>query len=222
MTILVEARHQVRPITAAAFDTYVDFYGNDVVPAMTRHGFELVGAWQRRAGEMGQDLALYRFASLADYERAQVSLAADATLGPIIENLLSHIEMAETTKIGEPLGRAAEQGLERALAQTPAVPRVYQQRIEKLVFSRQARGFELLEQMADFAGAQGLGSVVAAYRTVTGPGPEATQIWLLPDAATPLAYQRGDPLAAFIEPLREVAPEQETCWLSPLPYSPLQ
>jgi len=222
VTILVEARHFIRPITRAAFNAYVDFFGNDVIPAMQRNGFDLVGAWQRSGGEMGQDLALYRFDSLADYERAQVSLAADTTLGPIIGRLLESVEMAETTKIGSPLGEAAVQGLERALANPPAASRQYEQVVTKLIFSGQMQGLELLEELAAFAAKQQLGSVVASYQTITGPGPEATQIWLLPETATPLVYTRDDPLARFVEPLRTVAPLEERYWLSPLPYSPLQ
>ena len=222
MSILVEARHFIRPITPAAFNAYVDFYGSDVIPAMQRHGFELVGAWKRSGGVMGQDLALYRFDSLADYEKANASLGADPTLGPVIGKLLETVEMAETTKLGSPVGAAAERGLAAALASRPAAPRQYGQRVTKLIFSGQLRGLELLEEMAVFGAEQGLGSAVASYTTTTGPGPEATQIFLLPEGATPLAYQRDDPFAHFIEPLREVAPEEELYWLCPLPYSPLQ
>ena len=71
---------------------------------------------------MGQDVALYRFASLADYERANAALAEDASLARSIGKMLEEVEMAETTKIGSPLGEAAERGLERALADRPAVP----------------------------------------------------------------------------------------------------
>jgi hypothetical protein len=222
VTILVEARHFIRPITAAAFNAYVDFYGSDVIPAMQRNGFELVGAWKRSGGIMGQDVALYRFDSMADYEKANASLGADASLGPVIAKMLESVEMAETTKIGTPLGEAAERGLARALAETPPAPRQYGQAVTKLVFSGQMRALELLEEMAAFGAERRLGSAVASYRTTTGPGPEATQIWLLPDGAAPLAYQREDPFSRFIEPLREVAPEEEVYWLSPLPYSPLQ
>jgi hypothetical protein len=84
------------------------------------------------------------------------------------------------------------------------------------------RALEVLEEMAVFGAEKGLGSVVASYATTTGPGPEATQVWLLPEGATPLVYRRDDPFARFVEALREVAPREERYWLSPLPYSPLQ
>ena len=222
MTILVEARHSIRPITSAAFNAYVDFYGNDVIPAMRRHGFEMVGAWKRSGGGMGQDLALYRFASLADYERANASLASDTALAPIIEKLLECVEMAETTKIGAPLGEAAERGLERALRDQPKGPRHYGQVLTKVIFSGQSRALDLLEEIALFGAEKGLGSVVASYSTTIGPGPEATQIWLLPEGASPLTYRRDDPFAVLVDALREVAPEEERYGLSPLPYSPLQ
>ena len=222
MTILVEARHIVRPITAAAFNAYVDFYANDVMPALQRNGFELLGAWKRSGGAMGQDVVLYRFASLADYERAQASLAADGSLGSAIGGLLEQAEMAETTKIGSPLGGAAERGLAAALREAPRHARTYSQVVTKLIFSGQLRALELLEEMAVFAEAKGLGAVVASYSTTTGPGPEATQIWRLAEDADPLGYERDDPFAPLVETLRQVAPEEERYWLSPLPYSPLQ
>ena len=222
MTILVEARHSIRPITSAAFNAYVDFYGSDVIPAMQRNGYDLVGAWERSGGEMGQDVALYRFASLADYEKANASLAADATLARSIGRMLEEVEMAETTKIGSPLGEAAERGLERALADRPALPRHYAQVVTKLIYSGQLRAYEVLEEMALFGAEKNLGRVVASYATTTGPGPEATQIWLLPEGAQPLVYRRDDPFEGFVETLREVAPQEERYWLSALPYSPLQ
>ena len=222
MTIFVEARHSIRPITSLAFNAYVDFYGNEVIPAMQRNGYDLVGAWKRSGGEMGQDVALYRFASLADYERANAALAEDASLARSIGKMLEEVEMAETTKIGSPLGEAAERGLERALADRPAAPRQYAQVVTKLLYSGQLRAYEVLEEMARFGAEKNLGTVVASYATTTGPGPEATQLWLLPEGATPLVYRREDPFASFVETLREVAPEEERYWLSALPYSPLQ
>ena len=67
MTVLIEAVHAVKPLTNTAFDTWVEWYGNDVIPALERNGFDVVGAFKRSTGPMGEDVLLMRFADLGEY-----------------------------------------------------------------------------------------------------------------------------------------------------------
>ncbi len=222
MSVLIEGSHAVRPLTAAAFAEYVDFYGNEIVPAMERHGFELLGAWRSSGGPLGRDVVLTRFPSIAEYERASASLAADPRIGSALGKLMETVQLAETTRLGRPVSYATEQRLERALAARPTRPRQYGQAILDLTLAGRARALELIGQLADHVEREGMLELVTAYDTAIGPRPEVTDIWLLPKGLPPLDYRREDPLARFVEPLREFAPEERYYWLNPLPYSPLQ
>ena len=63
MAVLLEVRHRIKPITNTAFDLFVDFYSDTVVPAMERHGIDLIGGWKVTGGEMGWDLSIHRYES---------------------------------------------------------------------------------------------------------------------------------------------------------------
>jgi hypothetical protein len=222
MTILIEGSHTVKPLTTAAFNDYVDFYGNEIVPAMERHGFDLLGAWKCSGGPLGRDIVLTRFSSVAEYERASASLAGDPKIGRALETLFKSVQLVETTKLARPLPYATEQRLERALAERPEAPRQYGQAILGLTLDGQARALEVLGEMTDFAEAEGMLQLATAYETLVGPRPQLTDLWILPGGAPLLEFSREDPFARFVEPLRECAPEEEIYWLNPLPYSPLQ
>ena len=70
MTVLVEVVHAVKPLTNTVFDKWVDWYGADVMPAMGRSGFDVIGAFKRSTGLMGEDVLLIRFESMTEYEKA--------------------------------------------------------------------------------------------------------------------------------------------------------
>ena len=57
MPVLVQAIHTVRPIGGAIFDRWVDIYGAEVVPAMQRSGWDLLGAWKRSSGTLQPPVA---------------------------------------------------------------------------------------------------------------------------------------------------------------------
>ena len=65
MPLILEVRHRVKPLVNAAFDAFVEFYADEVFPRMAEHGIDLFGAWKVNGGEMGWDLSLQRYDSMA-------------------------------------------------------------------------------------------------------------------------------------------------------------
>jgi len=221
MAIITEAVHTIKPLTNTVFDRWVETYGENVLPAMERNGYDLLGWFKRSGGRMGQDVLLARFETLADYEKARASLWNDAELAKWIETTaLSEFELAESAITAVEVPYATEQRLERALAAKPAKPRHYLQAVLDIKLVNQAKAYELIGRLADTVESDG-GGLVTAYQASTGPRERLTDIWAFEDAPD-LSYRAGDPLGDLVAPLREVAPEESMYYLNPLPGSPLQ
>lgn len=222
MTVFLEAVHTVKPLTNTAFDAYVDWYGEVAVPAMERSGFDIVGAWKRTGGRMGQDVLLVRFENLAAFESASNALWKDAGLQKGLTSMREGLDVAEEIRLADRVPYATEERLQAALATPADGPRQYMQAVLQLTSGGEPQAYELIGKLADTLEASGAIQLVTAYQTRTGKRGELTDIWLAPGGVPPMAYEPGDPLAELVGPLREVAPEESIYYLNPLPYSPLQ
>lgn len=222
MTVFVQAIHTIRPIGAATFDRWVDIYSHAVVPALLRHGFDILGGWKRSTGTLQQDLLLTRFAGMADYERAGASLRKDRAMGEQLGALLAEMQIGEEVTIAAPVPYATEQRLERALKEKPESPRQYLQATLQVHLGRQAVAYDLIGALADrFEGAGAL-QLVTAYEGITGVRGTVHDLWIMPRGVGNLGYRPGGGLGELETKLREVAPEEQITYLNPLPYSPLQ
>ena len=222
MTIFAEAVHTVKPLTNTAFDAYVAWYGEFVIPALRRNGFDVVGAWKRTGGPMGQDVLLTRFENAAAYEKAGASLRGDAAFLAGVDKMAGQFELQESVKMAAPVPYATEQRLEKALAERPAAPRQYMQAVLQMRLGAQPKFYDTLQKLADLTDQSEAFRLVTAYETTIGQRGEATDIWVMPNGILPLAYTPGDPLAGLVADLRKAAPDESTYYLNPLPYSPLQ
>jgi hypothetical protein len=222
MAILVEVIHAVKPLTNTTFAKWVDWYGTDVIPAMERSGFEVLGAFKRSTGPMGEDQLLLRFETLGDYERAGLSLRADAAFLKSLGSIAGQFTVVETVKTANFVPYATEQRLERALAERPERPRPYMQAVLQLNQGGQMRAYEAIGQLARILDNSPGMRLVTAYETAVGRRGELTDIWVCPGGVPDFSYRPEDPLAELIAGLREVAPEESIALLHPLPYSKLQ
>ncbi|OAI39727.1 hypothetical protein AYO38_07110 [bacterium SCGC AG-212-C10] len=222
MTVYVEAVHTVKPLTNTAFDAYVAWYGEYVIPAMHRAKFGLMGAWKRTGGPMGQDVLLLRFDDLSSYTEAGLALRADKKFLEGYSQMAGKFVITESTKLCAPVPYADEARLEKQLGQKPEKPRQYMQ--AQLIISPggQPKFYEAVGKLAALTDAGDFLNLVAAYETTIGQRGEATDIWVMPRGLTSIAYRAGDPLAELMVDLRAAAPEESTYYLNPLPYSPLQ
>ncbi len=223
MTVFLEVRHRIKPLTNTAFDLFVDFYAETVVPATERHGIDLFGAWKMTGGEMGWDISLHRYEDMAHAERALGSLAKDRALWSAVEKLRGEIEIEEVTKFAVPVSYGTEERLEAALNASPDEPRQYLLAVLETATGGVLPAIETIGKLVDTLDGAGAMQLATAYASSTGRSGELTDLWIMPHGVAPmLPYRAGDPLADVIGPLRKHAPEESVYFLNPLPYSKMQ
>jgi hypothetical protein len=223
MTILFEASHSVRPLTRSAFDRYLDYYANVVLPAMRRHGMEMIGAWKRTGGELNRDVMLFRFESMGHYERAAAAIRTDPAFAASRASIAGDFQVAETKKLAVHTSYSNDECFERLLRERPDEPRQYLQAILNAVPGKMPQACVVIAGLAQGMESRGWSRLAAGYETLVPTANEVTDIWALPRPTLNLAYRPGrDPLAEWAEPLREFAPDEWTYYLNPLPFSPLQ
>lgn len=221
MAVLVEVVHTVKPLTNTVFDRWVDWYGEAVIPAMQRAGFDVLGAWKRTGGPMGQDVLLSRFETMNDYEAAGLRLRSDPKFVASL-SAIAGLQVAESVKLCAAVPYATEARLEKAL-QRPEKPRQYLQAVLNMKMGGAPRAYEIIGKLADTF--EGYGMLLAsAYETSVGQRGELTDLWVMPAGVPDLTYRPSgaSPIADLTAELREVAPEESAYYLNPLPYSRLQ
>ncbi len=224
MAVLLEVRHRIKPITNTAFDLFVDFYADTVVPAMDRHGIDLIGAWKMTGGEMGWDISIQRYDSMAHAEECLASLGQDQALWSAVEQLRGEVEIEEVTKFANTVSYGTEERLNAALGSSdPTQPRQYMLAVLQTAGGGLLPAIDIIGGLADTMEQAGALNLVTAYASRIGRSGELTDLWIMPAGAQGmLDYRAGDPLKDIIGPLREHAPEEELYFLNPLPYSKLQ
>ncbi len=223
MPVYLEVRHRIKPITNTAFDLFVDFYSDTVVPAMERHGIDLIGGWKVTGGEMGWDLSIHRYESMAHAEECLASLGQDKALWSTVEKLRGEIEIEEITKFANRVSYGTEERLQAALDANPDQPRQYMLAVLQTAGGGLLPAIDMLGKLIDGMGEGGALQLVTAYASRIGRTGELTDLWIMPQGPDfMMQYHPGDPLADVIGPLRKHAPEEEIYFLNPLPYSKLQ
>ena len=223
MAVFLEVRHRIKPITNTAFDLFVDFCADTVVPAMERHGIDLIGAWKVTGGEMGWDLSIHRYESMAHAEECLASLGQDRALWLAVEKLRGEMEIEEVTKFANRVSYGTEERLQAALDANPEQPRQYMLAVLQTVTGGLVPAIDGIGGLVDTMDSAGALQLVTAYASRIGRTGELTDLWIMPGGAQGMMeYRAGDPLKDIIGPLREHAPEEEIYFLNPLPYSKLQ
>ncbi len=223
MAVFLEVRHRITPITNTAFDLFVDFYADTVVPAMERHGIDLIGAWKMTGGEMGWDISIHRYESMAHAEECLASLGQDKALWSAVEKLRGEVEIEEITKFANRVSYGTEERLQAALDANPDQPRQYMLAVLQTAGGGLLPAIEGIGGLVDTMDSAGALSLVTAYASRIGRTGELTDLWIMPGGAQGmLDYRAGDPLKDIIGPLRKHAPEESIYFLNPLPYSKMQ
>ena len=223
MALFMEVRHRIKPLTNTAFDLFVDFYSEVVVPAMERHGIDLIGGWKVSGGEMGWDLSIHRYENMAHAEECLGSLGQDKALWSGVAKLRDQLEIEEITKFANQVSYGTEARLDAALNATPDTPRQYMLAVLQTKTGGLPPAIDQIGGLVDALEPSGALQLVTAYASRIGRTGELTDLWIMPGGVDPmLRYQPGDPLADVIGPLRDNAPEESLYYLNPLPYSKLQ
>lgn len=223
MTVFLEVRHRIKPITNTAFDLFVDFYSDTVVPAMERHGIDLIGGWKVTGGEMGWDLSIHRYESMAHAEECLASLGQDTALWSAVDKLRGQIEIEEITKFTNSVSYGTAERLETALNAEPDSPRQYMLAVLQTSTGGLLPAIDTIGSLVDTLEGAGAMQLATAYASRIGRTGELTDLWIMPHGPSGMMeYRAGDALADIVGPLREHAPEEEIYFLNPLPYSKLQ
>ena len=222
MSLFLEVRHRIKPLTNTAFDVFVDFYAETVAPRMERHGIDLIGGWKVNGGEMGWDLSLHRYEDMAHAQRALASLGQDKALWSAAERLTSEVQVEEVTKFAQQAPYGTDARLDAALNAKPDKPRQYMLAVLQTTGGGAPAAMEQIAKLADVAEGAGALQLVTAYASTIGRTGELTDLWIMPNGLAGFDYQAGDPLHDILGPLRDHAPEESLFYLNPLPYSKLQ
>jgi hypothetical protein len=81
-------------------EAYERIFGQEFLPLIREHGFELVGAFRTLVGEAGGYVELWRFEDMSDLERKWKSLFSDERTSRILEKT-GPLVQGETTSILE-------------------------------------------------------------------------------------------------------------------------
>ncbi len=213
MEIFVEAVHRVTPFRPEVFDRWVRFYDETAVPAMRRHGYDLIGAWRRATGAAGEDVVLIHFESLAAFEQASSRLTGDEAIAAGMLRLREEMPdfgVSEVVKLANPAP-----GIETVREAPPGDRHLYLQ-----VRTRGGSVPALIEKLSPGGARTQAGAartLVTAYQTRIGIRAEVTSIWMLPGGAV------GElPLTALGVFGGELANDEQIDLMVPLSYSPLR
>ncbi|MDE2986872.1 MAG: NIPSNAP family protein [Chloroflexota bacterium] len=223
MAVFLEVRHRIKPITNTAFDLFVDFYSDTVVPAMDRHGIDLIGGWKVTGGEMGWDLSIHRYESMAHAEECLNSLGQDKALWSAVDKLRGEIEIEEITKFANTVSYGTEERLQAALDANPDQPRQYMLAVLQTATGGLLPAIKTIGSLVDTLEGAGAMQLATAYASRIGRTGELTDLWIMPHGPSGMMeYRAGDALKDIVGPLREHAPDEDIYFLNPLPYSKLQ
>ena len=223
MSVLTEVTHSILPLTQKAFDAYVEIYCDDAIPAMQRHGYDILGAWKWSSGRLANDLMLIRFESHTEREKAEASLLGDAVLLDRLRGKLAKagVQTGEEIKYAAALPHATEERLQLALETSNSKePRQFWLTRAIIPVRAGPQIYPLLGQVADQVEDRGTHQLVLAHSTLVGIRGEITHLWASPTGD--LHYQPDPDEPAAITTLREAIPEETVILLNPLPYSRLQ
>lgn len=217
MDVYVEAVHRVTPFRADVFDRWVRFYDDIAIPIMTRHGYDVVGAWRRLTGAAGEDVILNRFDNLAAFEDFSNNLFRDPALAEGIGALRADVPgigIQETVKIAHPPPGTRQPEIDARLQAASEAGEAGMHYFLQ-VHSRSDALPELAERLVAADGEENGRQLVALYQSRIGIRDELTSVWMLdggapPSAATPPAFGG------------ELAHEEQVTLMTALPYSPLQ
>tara|TARA_B100001093_G_scaffold388917_1_gene375097 strand:+ start:193 stop:864 length:672 start_codon:yes stop_codon:yes gene_type:complete len=223
MSLLSEVTHIISPLSVRAFDSFVEIYGELAVPAMERHGYEVLGGWKWSSGRIGNSLMLIRFESQTERQKAEDSLLGDTVL---INKLRQKLEKAgvlvrEEIKFATPLPNATEERLRLAFELSNIkTPRQFWLTRSLIALGKSGLVHDLLNESADQAESASNGKLVHAYQTLVGKRGEISHLWASPKRELDYSVSRSEPSA--LASLKENIAEEELILLNALPFSKLQ
>jgi len=222
VTIIVETRVTLRP--PAVMPRFIEVLAEQAVPLLKRHGLEPFAAWSQAGGPAQQVLHLSRFEDLASYERAQASLKKESSSG--IVEALKGIDVTEFISIGEPCPYSPDERIDRALAESGGTPRRCFQRIARMHLGMEDEAKKhlavIIREVEKNSGAIQL---ITGVQSIVGRRDELKDTFILPRGQDALPEAQAAEAAIegeTVDRWHDCLKEEESLFLNPLSYSPLQ
>ena len=219
MTILVEPTITLRPLGGDAVQHFTKVYEEFEHPVIGAKGFDLVGAWTKTSGTVGQIAHLYRFDDLTAYDASRRAMREDPEfMAKLLPAYGPDVTIRETVACGQPLPHVQ---LDRAKELGPDDENTLYVRVTLRVELRDlARIVPLIAQAHAGIEADTSMQLVAAYMPTFGDRNEIVVVWRLPQGEESLrevaAVADKDVLAELVALLDDEAFE----FMRSLPYSP--
>jgi len=213
--IYLQRDFDLHPASPATRDRFVALATDALVPAWTRFGARLVGAWFHHESWFSQITHVIEFPDLAAFDATRIAMRDDAAWCAAAKEIEQLAPRRNDTLL-EPLGPIAPAVLQTAIeaARTePAGAHTF------AILEVAAGAMERFTGMLAFAKDQL--PIVAAWRPVAGNPDLVIDLWK-GDIGRDGYQPTNDRTNAFFEPLRAIAPRERLVRLLPLPYSPLQ
>lgn len=213
--IYLKQQFNPSPASPGGLDNFIALAEKALVPAWSRAGGRLLGAWSSTDEWFFQVTQVTAFEDLAAYDRARNIVADDAELAGYRDALNAAAPICKESLL-EPLGPVSADKIDEAIEASADAPAgIY--------------AFAILEveagKMEAFQNLLGMGAanlpIIGAWRDVAGNPNQVTDLWSGDPAGRPYA-PNSPAMDAFFVPLRELAPKERVVRLRPLPYSPLQ
>ena len=229
MSVYIDVWHRTHPFTQQAHTQFLDYYGEFVV-APPSNFFEVVAGFRYLDGPLGEDFALYRYASMAAIEESMMSFGADARFIEATAATFSELDIEETRAIALHTPYAPESRLDAALAAATGTKGEGQSEsaacfvriVRTCSGTARAKAFETLSQYRDAVEAEGTAELILAFHYIVGPVMDLVEIWKLPPVrAGALDVGPGVSQELRLEVARW-APARERRALAPTAFSALR
>jgi hypothetical protein len=203
------------PATPRSHDQLIALMQETLLPACTRLGARLVGAFVTHSENWGQVVHLFEHDDLTSFDRFRLSARSDKEYCSARE-ALDALAPEQRSELLEPLGPVAPAALHAAIEQARDKPAGAYTFAELELAPGKAQQFEqVLHAVKERF------PIVAALRGIAGNPRRVSDLWK--GALAQGGYQPATEQAmAFFGPLRELAPRERVVHLYPLPYSPLR
>ncbi len=221
MSVYIDVWHRTHPLTPAAHQRFLDYYGSVVVAPPSDY-FEVVGGFKYMDGDSNTDFALYRFESMGKIEESMMSFGGDAEYVAATEAAFSEIELEETRGIAIYAPYASEERMDAILAERPSTTRRYVRIVRKLPSTTRPQAFEALSRLTEQIETNSDARLVTSFSYLIGPVMDCAELWVLPEGQLelPRAPTGVDP--TLLRSLSSTAPETERRGLEPTDFSKLR
>lgn len=214
--IYLQQDYDLHPASPRTRDAFVRLAQEELVPVAERHGARLVAAFFGNQDWFFRIAHFLELPSLAEFEAWREAMRGDAAARDAVRKA-EELAPSRNETLLESLGVVPQEALERGIEAAREKP----QGIYTAAHLKVAHG-----RMGDFekslVASAGSLPILTSWRPVAGDPDLVIDLWKGDVEQNFARYApANDATNAFMDPLRELAPQERVVRYFPLPYSPL-